>query len=265
MRTSPCGWPLVFCGACPELDDLATTTVTEPYETLRDVVEGMAVEYLWRFTGRRFGVCDTTVRPARQDCHPSTFESTAGFGFTPVLVGGVWRNVACGVCGDDCACQRLYSVRLPGPIQAITEVLVDGDVVPASAYRVDDRDTLVRIDGEDWPLCNDLSLAPTEPGTWQVEYTFGTPVPDGGRLAAAVLACELAKAVCRSSDCRLPQRIQTLTREGVTVGFIDPFEGLEDGRTGLWSVDAWVASITRVPQRSTVHSPDRPRNARATS
>lgn len=268
--TGPCNWPLLGCEDCGDLDALDPEEGSPPEgQVSRAAIEAMAVAYLWNWTGKRFGLCDVKIRPARQDCygssyagragHPDTLSGSSGstWGWTPVLVGGSWLNIGCGVCGDECGCSRLTSIRLPGPVASIDEVLVDGEILDASAYRVDNRKRLVRQDGGEWPVCNDLSLDDTEPGTWSVKYQQGVEVPEGGQIAAGVLACEFAKAVCKSNDCRLPQRIQTVTREGVTVGVLDPFDGIADGRTGIWLIDSWVASVVHAPARSTVHSPDR--------
>ena len=259
--TEPCEWPLVGADDCDAIQECGY-----PAE-----VKAAAVAYLWNWTGKRYGLCEVAVRPRRQDCHGSTYAGraghpdTGGWNWTPVLIGGEWFNIGCGDCGDVCGCSSLASIRLPGPVEEVTQVLIDGVALDAAAYRVDNRKRLVRHDGGRWPLCNDLTEASTEAGTWEVTYKRGVPVPKGGQIAAATLACEIAKGLRRSSDCRLPERIQTVTREGVTVGVLDPFDGLEGGRTGIWLIDSWVASITSSPTRSTVHSPDRRGTQRTTS
>lgn len=254
----PCEWPIVAPTGCGDLDALdgATEGVT------RATVEAMAVSYLWNWTGKRLGLCEAKVRPARQDCQRTVYAGESGSGL------GTWSwspmSVGCGSCAQECGCSRVISIRLPGPINTVTEVRVDGDVLAPAAYRVENGKRLVRQDGGSWPVCNDLDAPDTAPGTWSVTYRQGVPVPEGGRVAAGVLACEFAKALSQSNDCRLPQRIQTVTREGVTVGVLDPFDGISEGRTGIWLIDSWVASVTHAPARSTVHSPDRRPMARTT-
>jgi hypothetical protein len=97
------------------------------------------------------------------------------------------------------------------------------------------------------------------PNTWQVDYLLGQPVPIGGQIAAGVLACELAKAACSDGSCQLPQRIQTITRQGVTIAMIDSFDDVSHGATGIWIIDSWVSSIVNTPVPSRVYSPDIPR------
>ncbi|MFN2347640.1 MAG: hypothetical protein ABR616_18255 [Dermatophilaceae bacterium] len=267
-RTVPCVWPLLGAGDCSALDDLPTSQTSPTPDAgmlLREDVEAMAVAYLWNWTGRRFGVCPVTLRPVRQDVDGSTYGQPGAHPFRPALIGGSWFNVGCGTCGEVCGCSDGYaSLRIPGPVDSVTEITVDGTVLPATDYRVDNGRLLVRTDGGRWPRCNDLSKATTEPGTWAVEYERGVPVPTGGQVAAGALACEMAKAVLHDGDCRLPQRLQTVTREGVTVGVLDSFEGLNEGKTGIWLVDSWVGSMTKIRARSTIHSPDVRRPQRTT-
>ena len=256
IRTAPCDWPLVDELTCSALDDLAEYG-------LRDAIVGAAVEMLWQWTGRVYGTCDLEVRPCRTDCAPTTYQGVAGIPssqwgnmpFLPVLINGEFFNLRCGRRCGDCGCSRTEEVGLPGPIAEVVEVEVDGEVIDPSSYRVDNRTWLVRTDGGKWPTCQDLNAELGDADTWAVRYRWGTPVPDGGRLAASVLSCEMAKSAL-GRDCELPQRVSNVNREGVSLTVLDNFEGLEAGRTGLWLVDSWVASVNRAPRRSRVLSPD---------
>lgn len=257
IRTTPCEWPLVEELACSALDDIED-------EALRDALVTTATSLLWNWSGRVFGLCELTVRPCRKDCDPSTYQGYAGIPspqyanrpFLPVLVDGEFLNLRCGRSCGACGCRVTPEIGLPGPVDSIVEVLVDGQVLDASAYRVDNRRWLVRTDGGEWPTCQDMTADPAvDEGTFEVTYRYGTPVPPAGQLAAAVLACEMAKAAL-GRECELPQRVQSVTREGVTVAILDSFEGLEAGRTGIWLVDSFVTSVTNAPRRSRVLSPD---------
>ena len=273
-QTAPCDWPLVFPCSTPE-----NSGVCEHLENLepsgREAIEGAATEYLWNWTGRRFGLCEVTLRPCRSDCSEgrSTFWGAFGTGsgvvgtvggtpWQPVLIRGEWINIGCGVCGDDCSCSSVSSLRLPGPVDSVVSVVIDGETVPASGYRVDDYRFLVRQDGGIWPTCQNLSLMLGAEGTWAVTYNRGVPVPQGGRIAAGEYACHLARALCRDTSCGLPQRVQQVVRQGVTTVMLDSFEDVDRGHTGLYLVDSWVASVTRQPQSMMVYSPDRRRQVR---
>lgn len=254
---SGCAWPVSYaaCNDCPDAvmgDDA-------------DVWEAMASDLLGRWTGGVFGLCPVTVRPCRGECmdRRSTywgrgpFPWGSGRGWTPYLIDGKWYNAYCGGCGQaaGCGCQRGPSVSLPGPIVGPVSVKIDGETLDDSAYRVEGR-FLIRTDGEEWPRCQDMDADDDAVGTWSVTYTRGIEVPVGGQVAAGLLACELAKAACGDPSCGLPQRIQSVTRQGVTVAVLDSFDDIESGRTGIWLIDSWVASITKPRRRGRVMSPD---------
>lgn len=108
--------------------------------------------------------------------------------------------------------------------------------------------------------CQNMSGDPlTDPDTFMVSYMRGRPAPPGGQLAAGTLACELAKMVCGDKTCRLPKRVTSINREGVTIDMIDSFSQMwKMGSTGLLVVDMWIAS-ERIGQRGStqIASPDR--------
>ncbi|MEV0822534.1 hypothetical protein [Nonomuraea rubra] len=253
IRTTPCEWPADM-GCCPSWDGLT--------EAQRQFALDVAKEIVWRASGRRFGLCELKVRPCMAPCVTSNMPAypVAGAGpFSPIMRDGYWLNLACGTCSTDCHCGSLCEVALPGPVDSIVEVRLDGVVLPAADYVVFDHRMLARTGGECWPTCQDLTLPDDEAGTWSVTYRQGIPVPPGGQAAAAALACELGKACANVSGCRLPKRVQTITREGVTVGFLDPMTFLADGLTGLYEVDLWLRAVNPrgLAQGARVYSPDR--------
>jgi hypothetical protein len=244
-------------------------------DTLNPAVTGLAVsmatETLWALTGMRFGLCDVTLRPCRRDCYTGSFFDdfgppwTAGWSYPqPALIGGQWFNLTCGSCSSGCSCSTVSEVLLPAPVHRIVEVKVDGTPLVTGAYRVDNNRLLVRTDGGEWPRCNDLSLADTEPDTWSVTATYGEVPPEGAALAMGELACEIAKAA-DGQDCRLPAGVQQLVRQGITISYPDVGELFLKGRTGLYLVDMFVATWNPygLRQRSRVYSVDRPTVRRA--
>jgi hypothetical protein len=286
-----CIWPVSYeaCGATPGDPDatppVAASTGCSALDSLSDDAvagfERMAAELLWNWTGRIFGVCELSVRPCRSGCSSAArwmntfwgrgpYPWGAGAGsWVPLLIGGEWFNMGCG-CAGTCSCSESgpSSLRLPGPITEVVSVRVDGVPVPSSAYEVMYGRNLVRRDGGVWPACQDLLLNADQPGTFEVVYRRGVAVPLGGQIAAGVLACELAKAACNDNSCQLPQRLQTVTRQGMTVGIVDSFQGLGDGKTGIWLIDSWTSSIKGQNAKgfAGVRSPDfKPRSGGARS
>ena len=263
VRTRPCDWPTIGCDDCTALAELDG----EGESALYDVIVGTAVEYLWNWTGRVYGLCEVTLRPCRKDCLDyTTYRGHGGIDrylprtsvgpWQPALIDGTWRNIWCGLCGETCSCSKVEQLKLPGPVDSIDEVRIDGEVVDPSAYRVDNHNLLVRDDGGEWPRCQDLAKPAGEEGTWTVTYQIGVAVPEGGQVAAGKLACEMAKAFCGDKSCKLPVRVSNISREGITIGAIlDSFDDLERGRTGIWLVDSWVASMNAPKRQSTIHYP----------
>lgn len=152
------------------------------------------------------------------------------------------------------------AIELPGPVTAINEVLVDGEVVDPAVYGggVFQYRWLRRFDGGAWPCWQDLSADTTEEGTMQVTFMYGRAPDAGGVAAAQIYACEIAKALCpdggASGECRLPERTRTVVRQGITFDIDTPLDFLDNGRTGLGLVDAWLASVNPagLKRRSTV-------------
>ncbi|QZD98967.1 head-to-tail adaptor [Microbacterium phage Honeyfin] len=275
--TQACGWPVVYLdctdGDCATYDQFPA----DQREAARAWFEAQAIDILWNATKGVFGVCDVEVRPCRQDCSDSAAWGTTffgrgpsidpgfprvggmrgGSGFYPVLVSGQWFNITCGCLGQcSCSPNGPGTISLPGPVISITEVTIDGIVVPPSAYRLDKSRWLIRTDGGEWPGCQDMNLAPDAIGTFVVRYERGIAVPAGGQIAAGRLACELAMAACDDQNCSLPDNWQSITRQGLTVNADPNMDGTQV--TGIWSIDEWIKQVNRPKSFASVRSVDLP-------
>jgi hypothetical protein len=231
-----CEWPVEHCcDPSTALDDATVEWTTQ-----------MAVMILWAATGRQFGICTETLRPCPPTCEPPS--AYVPYAFDPMSRSAAltWSLAAmhCGTCGRDrCACSRVEQFKLPRrPWRSIVEVVIDGVTLDPGSYRLDGRN-VIRTDGSAWPDCQDWNVDPGEVGSWEVTLRVGRPVPAGGPNITGQLACELAKACSGDDDCALPQRVQTVTRQGVTVGFLDPMQFLDEGKTGVYDIDLWIASV----------------------
>lgn len=230
-----CDWPVQGICSDDEADTCEHLAGLSP--EARQRVEDMAVEILWNATGRRFGLCEKTFRPCSRRCG----DFWGGLP-TPWRIDGNWVNVTCNRCADSCSCGFISEINID-QTYAVTGIRIDGvEYDPFETVAVYDYNRIVRTDGEEWPMCQDLSVTDGA-GAWSITVLQGLPVPAGGALMAGLLACELAKACQGMDGCQLPKRIQTITRQGVTVGFQDRFEGLVDLRTGIYEVDLWVAAV----------------------
>ena len=96
-----------------------------------------------------------------------------------------------------------------------------------------------------------------EDGTFEVTFVYGTPPPPAGREAAADLACELLKG-WTGGECNLPRRLTSITRQGVTMALLDPFQFLNEGKVGVYTVDLFLKTYNPggLHRRAAVMSPD---------
>lgn len=99
----------------------------------------------------------------------------------------------------------------------------------------------------------------------EVTYSYGVQPPVAGQRAAAVLANEFLKAFSGSAECALPDRVTSVSRQGVSYTVLDPQEFIRDGRTGIYEIDLFLqaANPARANKRPKVFSPDIPRGERA--
>jgi hypothetical protein len=90
-------------------------------------------------------------------------------------------------------------------------------------------------------------------------------MPSVLQRAAGELACEWAKN-CLGQACRLPQRVTSISRQGVSVSLADVDQLLENGLTGLTTVDNIIRAFNpyRLPSRMKISSPDLPTMRRTT-
>lgn len=75
------------------------------------------------------------------------------------------------------------------------------------------------------------------PRSIEVRYTYGSQPPYEVAFAIEVLAAELLKAM-NDEECRLPQRVSSVSRNGINMTVLDPQDFLEDGKTGIEEIDA---------------------------
>lgn len=214
----PCAvWDPIYCCTWPTGATVAVTGYA---------LEA-ATEILWAESGRQFGLCERTIRPCRRDCFDrgGWYEWASGVTTDmwprPYLYQGNWFNLTCGSCPGSCSCVGLEEAVLPGPVYAVTQVLLNGSIMASGSYRVDEDRILVRTDGGMWPFCQDMTQDDDGVDAWAVTAQFGVPVPVSGRQAVGELACEIARA-CLGQECRLPANVQTAARQGVTIEFGDP-------------------------------------------
>ena len=163
----------------------------------------------------------------------------------PELRYGVITNRVGGQCGH-CGCTHLLRLR-GGPVREITSVKVGGSELGPSSYAIYDY-SFIAAPNDCWLTCDDV----------EVTYSYGTAPPALGRIAAKALADQYLLAMAGDDDCTLPQRVTQISRQGVSWTLLDPQEFLDKGRTGIYQVDLFLATVNPdgAKMRARVFSPD---------
>jgi hypothetical protein len=148
-------------------------------------------------------------------------------------------------------------IRLRGrPVTKIHTVRTrDGRILDPSSYYLVDHSTIQAAAGVPWTPCN-----------VEITYTYGSTIPASGKMAARTLAMEFAKLWAGDEDCALPQRVTSISRQGVSYTLLDSQDFIDDVRTGLYAVDLFLKTVNpdKARAKSRVFSPDVPRARRYT-
>lgn len=264
-------WPVDW--ACA---DAAFVEALDPSVKARS--EAMATQVLRSLTGFVVGGCPIVVRPCAKSCgngagswlvapvvgsHSTALGAQVGPWWASIDVDGQWINTSCG-CTTPCSCTAVPEVILPSPVGGVVSVSLDGAELDPSAYRVDNGNRLVRVDGGIWPRCQDMTANVDQPGTFAVTF-YNNYRPDGlASFVAGIMANEFAKS-CTGGKCRLPSGVQTISRLGVSMEI--PSGMFDNGLTGIREVDAWVRlwNPYSLKSPSSVWSPDLGRARRTTA
>lgn len=225
-------------------------------EDLRERASDLAWRSLRSLTGGLVGNCPVMVRPCATRCAPTAGQWGVTGAFTPRLQDGAWYNDFCGSCGPrGCSCDAVSEIVLPGLVADIGGVYEGGAKLDPTAYRVDNGNRVVRVDGGAWPTCQPMGEPWDGPNALAIVYVPGVRPSAAGRWAAGVLAWEFAKA-CSGAKCRLPSSVTSIARQGVSMEFSEGF--FAGGVTGIREVDAYVLSLNpkHLSQPSRVWSPD---------
>lgn len=232
-------WPVVWQCDEPRLTPEVMEAATSAAQSL-----------LNHLTGSRLGICTTTERyrtRARHACAPP--------------VGG----------GQPC-CRILLARR---PVRRILRVEVDGvELNPASYFLDGSRYLMRRTCWPDDDPCGEARIRVTYEHGISLrgpEYSDddppvlirpAAPLWGAAGLAMGELVREFGEAMC-GNPCKLPSRVATVTRQGVTLSWITPEQWLKLGLVGLPATDALIRQVNPTGRRmaSQVYSPDFARRA----
>jgi hypothetical protein len=214
----------------------------------------MASHILWAFSGRKFSRVRTVTERYECPCRGGRgWVPASQWNVYPTLDGGGVRNVS----GADCGCKFEHTrLRLRGtPVRAVLDVRGPSGAVDPSLYRVENSQYLTLLPGGPRDVCG-----------LEVEYRHGSGIPGGGRLATKLLSQELLRAWSGDDECRLPDRVTNVSRQGISFTVLDKQEFLDELRTGILEVDMFLRAVNpdRARRRARVFSPDLPKAYRTT-
>lgn len=123
------------------------------------------------------------------------------------------------------------------------------------------------LDPEEYAVINRrfLQLNTFIPRGIDVSYTYGQEPPKAGQMAALAMARQFFYLWSgRESECSLPDRVTSVSRQGVNWVLLDNQDFLDDLKTGVYAVDLFLRSVNpdKARVKSKVFSVDIPRGRR---
>lgn len=245
-----------------------TNLWVSPYElgttyessTFADDACQMASNILWAMSGRRYNGITTVTERYITSINSFRYQGASAKNFFPHVLGGSVFNVPTEDWNDSGyesdGTSSLSRIRLRGKnVQEVHLVrsMYNGQVINPDSYYVAEHSTLIAYKGTPWP-----------PGNLEVTYTYGAQVPTSGRMAAKLFAIELIK-YWSGDDCALPDRVTSVSRQGVSYTILDNQDFLENMRIGIYAIDLFLktANPSKALAPSKVFSVDVPRARRA--
>lgn len=219
----------------------------------------MASYLLWAMSGRKY-TGETTVTERYTCTLRNNRLGPSRKTTSPILFGGDVYNIPS---GDYDEYSELTAdgmspdsrIRLRGrPVTKIHSMRNrTGSIINPSNYYLVDHAVIHVKAGTAWTPCNT-----------EVTYSYGTPVPVAGKMAAKTLATEFIKLWTEDETCQLPQRVTSVSRQGVSYTILDNQEFIEELRTGLLVVDLFLKTVNpdNARRKAKVFSVDNPRARR---
>lgn len=203
------------------------------------IADASLLLYYW--TGRTYGTCSATLRLCRScDC----------------------------VSGACCCSVNRLDLGL-WPVTSLDRVRIDGVDQPLANFHIDEFHYLVRSGPQDpWPYCSNLwaetggAYDTADDGyVFEVDVTYGIEVPGMLERAARLLACELLNDAC-AGQCKLPERVTSVSRRGLSVEVASTQDLLDRKMTGIYAIDLAIQTLNpnRMQSPSFVWTPQLERN-----
>lgn len=219
---------------------------------------------LWGMSGRKYSGTTTVTENYISSYDPYLRMGASSSNYQAVLIDGNVENVRSdgfGRFGDNDfmgdGTSSNSRLRLRG--RKVTKIhnMRDqfGKIISPSKYYLSEHSTIIATPGANW-----------SPSNVEVTYTYGTPPPTAGKAAARILATELVKLYEGDDTCALPQRVTSVSRQGVSYTLLDSQDFIDELRTGIYAIDLFLKTSNpdRARARARVFSPDVPKARRVT-
>lgn len=217
---------------------------------------------LWAMSGRKFSGQTTVTERYVSAYDPYLRSGGSRYNFYPVLIGGHVENIPVGSIdrnshhdfqGDGTSSYNRLRLRGRKVVRVHNLRDQNGNIIDPDTYYLADHSTIYGTPNAKW-----------SPSNVEVTYTYGSPPPAAGRAAARILATELVKLYEGDDTCALPQRVTSVSRQGVSYTILDNQDFIDELKTGLYAVDIFLKTVNpdKARARSRVFSPDVPRARR---
>lgn len=224
-----------------------------------------ASHILWTLSGRKFSGITTVTEKYVSQFDPYFRTAGSGYKYLPTLIAGNVQNLPIGrdlqmygsdFLGDGTSSRTRVRLRGRKVIKIHTVRDKSGNIIDSSKYYLADHSTVYASEGSSW-----------NPFNVEITYTYGSPPPTSGRAAAKLLATEIVKMYEGDDTCALPQRVTSVSRQGVNYTILDTQDFLQDMRTGIYAVDLFLKSVNpdKARARARVFNPDGNRARRVSS
>ena len=219
---------------------------------------------LWGMSGRKYSGITTVTEKYVSSYDPYLRMGASSKNYQPILVDGHVENVRSDgfgrfgeydFMGDGTSSNSRLRLRGRKVIKIHNMRDQFGNIISPSKYYLSEHSTIIATPGANW-----------SPSNVEVTYTYGTPPPTAGKAAARILATELVKLYEGDDTCALPQRVTSVSRQGVSYTLLDSQDFIDELRTGIYAIDLFLKTSNpdRARARARVFSPDVPKARRAT-
>lgn len=219
---------------------------------------------LWGMSGRKYSGTTTVTEKYVASYDPYLRLGASAKNYQPVLVNGHVENVRSDgfgrfgeydFLGDGTSSRSRLRLRGRKVIKIHNMRDQFGKIISPTKYYLSEHSTIIATPGANW-----------SPSNVEVTYTYGTPPPTAGKAAARILATELVKMYEGDDTCALPQRVTSVSRQGVSYTLLDSQDFIDELRTGIYAIDLFLKTSNpdRARARARVFSPDVPKARRTT-